>query len=239
MIQTKTISYSDPDTEYEGFLAFDDSLKGKKPVVLIAHTFRGLSSFEEEKAIALAQLGYMGFAIDVYGKGKRAKNPEEAGQFMAALNDNRPLLLQRMKRSLQQGMTHKGADPEKVGAIGFCFGGKCVLDLVRSGIALSGAVTFHGVYDAPGIHENTPIKTPTLILHGWEDPLAPPQAMHALAEELNRKGALWEMNIYGQTGHAFTNPNANARQEGLFYQADASRKSWSRMQSFFKESFGT
>ena len=238
MIKTETISYSDAEMEYEGCMAYDDSRAGRKPLVLIAHTFRGLSAFEEEKAVALARLGYAAFAIDVYGKGKRAKNPDEAGRFMAELNNNRPLLLERMKLSLKQGMENKWVDPEKVGAIGFCFGGKCVLDLIRSGIAIQGAVTFHGVYDPPGINRETPVQTPLLLLHGWEDPLAPPRAMNALAEELNRKGANWEMNVYGQTGHAFTNPNAHAREDGLFYQEDANRKSWQRMRTFFAEIFG-
>jgi dienelactone hydrolase len=236
MIQTHKVTYSDSTHTYEGVVAYEETSE-KRPVVMIAHAFGGQSKFEESKAIELANLGYIGFAIDLYGKGKRATSPDEAQQLMDVLNSDRSLLLERMKTSLTQAKKFEFAEETKVGAIGFCFGGKCVLDLARSGASLSGIVSFHGLYDAPGFNQDQKITTPLLILHGWNDPLATPDATVALANELSDKGADWEINAYGNTGHAFTNPNAKFPEKGLVYNEEVSDKAWMRMTSFFKKAF--
>lgn len=234
MIQTQKVAYSDSTQTYEGVVAYQESTT-PQPVIMIAHAYGGQSAFEENKALALAQLGYVGFAIDVYGKGKRAKSPDEAQQLMDTLNSDRALLLERMKTSLAQARNFEFGDETKVGAIGFCFGGKCVLDLARSGAPLSGIVSFHGLYDAPGFNQDQKITTPLLILHGWNDPLATPDATVALANELSDKGAYWEINVYSNTGHAFTNPNAKFPEKGLVYNEEVSDKPWMRMTSFLKK----
>jgi len=236
MIQTQKVAYSDSTQTYEGVVAYQESAT-PKPVIMIAHAYGGQSAFEENKALALAQLGYVGFAIDVYGKGKRAKSPDEAQQLMDTLNSDRALLLERMKTSLAQARNFEFGDETKIGAIGFCFGGKCVLDLARSGAALKGALSFHGLYDAPSFNTNQKIVTPLLILHGWDDPLAPPADMVSIANELTEKGADWEIDAYGHTGHAFTNPNAKFPEKGLVYNQDVSDKAWTRMKSFFQKAF--
>ncbi|MEP2670146.1 MAG: dienelactone hydrolase family protein [Cyclobacteriaceae bacterium] len=236
MIQTRKVAYSDSTQKYEGVVAYQESAT-PQPVIMIAHAYGGQSAFEENKALTLAQLGYVGFAIDVYGKGKRAKSPDEAQQLMDTLNSDRALLLERMKTSLAQARNFEFGDETKIGAIGFCFGGKCVLDLARSGASLKGAVSFHGLYDAPSFNTNQKIVTPLLILHGWDDPLAPPADMVAIANELTKKGADWEINAYGHTGHAFTNPNAKFPEKGLVYNQDVSDKAWARMKSFFQKAF--
>ena len=173
MIRTDKITYSDSGNTYEGFLAFDTSGESRKPLVLVAHTVRGLCSFEQEKAIALARLGYVAFAIDLYGKENQGMPPGEARNFMDELNKNRLLLLKRMQRSLKVAKSQPMVNPEKVGVIGFCFGGKCALDLGRSGESLKGVVSFHGLYDPPMINRETKMECAVLILHGWNDPLAP------------------------------------------------------------------
>ncbi len=238
-INTERILYNDAQNGFEGVLAYDTEVTGKIPVVLVAHAFGGQSKFEESKAIALAELGYLGFAIDIYGQGKRAKSPQEAQALMDVLNADRKLLLERMQMCLAQAKWFELADTTKIGAIGFCFGGKCVLDLARSGEKLSGIVSFHGLYDAPQFNQDTKITTPVLVLHGWDDPLAPPNDAVMLAEELTRKDADWEINAYGKTGHAFTNPKARFPDKGLVYNESVSDKAWKRMVTFFENVFAS
>ena len=237
MIETEKIAYSDSADNFEGFLAYDASMAGKRPLVLVAHTIRGPSPFEEEVAMELAGLGYVAFAIDLYGKDRQARPPGEARGFMDALNENRSLLLARMQLALGVAKSQAMVHPEKVGVIGFCFGGKCALDLARSGESLRGIVSFHGLYDPPGINGDTKMKCAVLILHGWDDPLAPPQALLALTEELTRNAAEWEVDAYGHTGHAFTNPLANMPEKGLSFHKASADKAWSRMKSFLYEQF--
>jgi len=237
MMQTREISYGPPENNFRGFLATETGRLGPKPVVLIAHTIRGRTDFEEQKALALARQGYTGFAIDLYGNGKQARNPDEAQALMQSLNTNRKLLLSRMLLALETARSLPGADPSCVAGIGFCFGGKCILDLARSGADLAGVASFHGLYDPPGIHPDTPITAPVLVLHGWDDPLAPPESVVALGQELTRKGARWELVAYGHTGHAFTNPMARDASKGLYYSPEADAKAWARMLGFFKAAF--
>lgn len=237
MIVTEKIEYRDSETTYEGVLAYNNRASTKRPVVLISHAYGGQSKFEETKAKEIAELGYVGFAIDIYGKGKRAKSPDEAQQLMDNLNNNRSQLSQRMMTSLDTAKSLEIVDNENVGAIGFCFGGKCVLDLARSGIKIKGCVSFHGVYDAPNINQETKINTSLLILHGWDDPLAQPADVIELTKELTKKGADWELNAYGHTGHAFTNPKANLPEKGLVYSKEANSKSWKRMSEFLSNKF--
>lgn len=238
MIKTETIIYKDSlGAEFEGTISWDDSHQQKRPGILVVHTFRGQVEFETNKAIELAKLGYVGFAIDLYGKGKRAKVKEEADALMKEMNDNRPLLLKRVLLGLTELQTHPIVDETKIGAIGFCFGGKTVLDLARSATDIKGVVSFHGVYDHPGIINTQPIKASVLVLHGWEDPLAKPEQTVALAQELTERQADWQILAFGHTGHAFTNPQANFRDQGMFYQANADKRSWKAMVNFFEEKF--
>ncbi|MEZ4811406.1 MAG: dienelactone hydrolase family protein [Allomuricauda sp.] len=237
MIRTEERVYSDSKRAYQGVVAFDDALEGKRPVVLICHTWVGQSQFEETKAIELAKLGYLAFAIDVYGQGKRAKDASEAEILMNEALRDRQVLLNRMLLALDSIKHHSLADTSKIGTIGFCFGGKCALDLARSGVDIQGVISFHGIFDPPGLDHKGDIKAKVLVMHGWEDPLALPKDIHALGEELTRRNAIWEMDLYGRTGHAFTNPNANAPDKGMKFNPLANGRSWRRMINFFEEVF--
>ncbi len=237
MIATEDITYSDGSDAFQGVIAWDDEIQTTRPVVLVVHTFRGQSQFETNKARELAKLGYIGFAIDVYGEGKRAGSPEEAQQLMDELNNNRSLLLKRMQLSLQTAKDLKFADEHRVAAVGYCFGGKCVLDLARSGAEIQGAVTFHGVYDKPDLDHKQTIKPSVLILHGWDDPLGLPHQVLELAAELTSLQADWMINSYGHTGHAFTNPNAQSPEDGMFYQKRTNDRAWESMCRFLSEIF--
>ncbi len=237
MIQTNNFTYAASGQSYQGVVAHDDSIKGKRPVVLVSHTWVGQSEFETKKASELAKLGYLAFAIDVYGKGKRAKNATEAEALMNELLADRQELLDRILLALDKIKAHDLANTEKVGIIGFCFGGKCALDLARSGTDIKGAVCFHGIFDPPGLDHEGDIKAKILVLHGWEDPLAFPKDIVSLGYELTERNAVWEMDVFGHTGHAFTNPNANAPDDGMMYNPLASDRSWQRMSHFFEEVF--
>ena len=237
MIRTETITYTDSKQTFEGKISWDDSLKGKKPGILIAHMFGGQSDFETGKSVELAKLGYVGMAIDLYGKGRRAANPNDAAKLMAELNDDRALLLKRMELSLETLGNHPEVDVTKIGAIGYCFGGKCALDLARSGADLRGVVSFHGMFDKPGLPEENPIKAAILIMHGWNDPMAKPEMFVQFANEMTERKADWQMHAFGHTGHGFTNPKANSPERGVFYQPTSSKRAWKAMSDFFEEIF--
>ncbi len=236
-IKTQQFTYSDDLTTFEGLIAWNDSFQTVRPVVMVAHTYKGQSEFEVEKCVALAQIGYLAFAVDMYGQGIRASTPEEAQSLMDVLNNDRALLLARIQLALNNIKTHPLADEDKLAAIVFCFGGKCVLDLARSGEEIKGVISFHGVYDQPPFKSKQNVKASILVLHGWEDPLAQPHQTVALAEELTERNADWTIMAFGNTGHAFTNTNANDRKGGMFYNQLADKRSWQQMTTFLEELF--
>ena len=158
----------------------------------------------------------MGVAIDIYGQGKRTSTPEEAGKLMAVLDRDRALLLKHMQLTLKATCTQPQVDPEKIAAIGFCFDGKCVLDLARSNANLRATVSFHRIYDPPPGPSPSQISSAVLVLHGWEDPLAPREDTVALTDELAQADADWQIHMFRHTAHAFTNPAAQAKEDGMF-----------------------
>ena len=237
MIQQKTILYKDDQLTYEGVLCWDDSTSESRPGVLVAHAFGGQSSFDIEKAYLLAELGYVGFAIDMYGQGNRATTREEASRLMHTLTDNRPLLLERMTLAWEVLKSLEKVDANRTAAIGFCFGGKCVLDLARSGVNINGVVPFHGIFDQPGIQYTAPILASILVLHGYDDPLATPNQMVELTDELSKRKADWQLVAFGNTGHAFTNPKANAPEIGMIFNSTTNERAWKMMENFLASIF--
>jgi len=236
-IQTRSIEYKDGDVLLEGYLAWDDTNGDQRPGVLISHAWAGRSEFEEGKAVSLAELGYAGFAMDLYGKGVRGTNAEENGALMQPLLDDRATLQRRMKLALEQVRKLEVVDPSRVAAMGFCFGGLSVLDLARTGADLAGVASFHGLFNAPGNTGGNRISAKVLVMHGWDDPMATPDQVLSLADELNEMGADWQIHGYGNTMHAFTNPAANDPGFGTVYNAQADRRSWQSLQLFLAEIF--
>lgn len=237
MIKSEKLIYHIDQAPFEVVVSWDDQILHHRPGVLIAHTFRGQTDFEVAKSVDLAKLGYIAFAVDLYGQGRRASTPEEANALMAELNNNRLLLRERMTKTLHEFRKHPRVDHAKIGAIGFCFGGKCVLDLARSGAEVNGVVSFHGIYDAPQIEYSADFSASVLVLHGWDDPLASPQAVNTLAEELTHRNTDWQIIAFGHTGHAFTNPNVHNRDTGMFFQETSNCRAWLAMEGFLKEVF--
>lgn len=236
-IVENTLVYHDGSTELEAFFAFDDSVTARRPGVLISHTWGGRDSFVAEKARKLAALGYVGFALDMYGKGILGTGPSENALLMKPFMDDRAKLQRRIKAALLTLKTLPWVDAKKTAAIGFCFGGLCVLDLGRTGADICGVVSFHGLLEAPGNTRGTKIKAKILALHGYDDPMAIPEQALAFQQEITEAGADWQFVSYGHTMHAFTNPNANNPDFGTVYQADADRRSWRAMTDFLSEIF--
>lgn len=236
-IRTRLIDYDDGQTSYEGLLAWDDAIEGARPGVLVAHTIRGRTAFEEGKAEELARLGYCAFALDVYGKSALGGDDASNRAHMEALKEDRDDLQQRLLVALRVLRDQPQVEGDQLAAIGFCFGGLCVLDLARCTHDVSGVVSFHGLLEAPGNTGDRKIKAKVLVLHGWDDPLATPDKVISLTKEMTAMEADWQLHAYGNTVHAFTNPAANDSVRGTVYDAAANRRSWIAMRNFLDEIF--
>ena len=239
-MKIEKIAYQEGGTQLEGHLVHDPATTGKRPVVLIAHAWAGQGDFERDRAQKLAELGYAGYALDMYGKGVLGTSVAENSALMKPFMEDRMLLRRRLLAGLASIRQHAVVDPAQVGAIGFCFGGLCVLDLARSGADVSGVVAFHGLLGAPDLpdQEKPTIRAKVLALHGYDDPMAKPEALVGFASEMTRAGADWQIHAYGGTMHAFTNPEASDPGFGTVYSKSADQRSWIAMKNFFAEIFG-
>lgn len=238
-ISTRLVDYRDGDLVFEGKLAWDDDIAGPRPGVLVAHTIRGRSQFEESKAELLAAMGYTGFAIDVYGKDAIGSEFDHCREMMESLRSERAVLQRRLLQAVQALRDQAEVDASRIAAMGYCFGGLCALDIARTGEPLAGVVSFHGLFDAPGNTAGNRIRARILALHGWDDPLATPEQAVAFGEELSSMGADWQLHCYGNVRHAFTNPAADASNGVTVYNDAADRRSWAAAQYFLSELFDT
>jgi dienelactone hydrolase len=235
-MQTEYFDYRDAELTCEGYVAYDASARAKRPCVLIFHAWGGQSDAERATADEIARLGYVGFAVDMYGKGVRGDPLVGNERLMQPFLDDRAMLRRRALAALEAARSHPAVDPERVGAIGYCFGGLCALDLARAAPpGLKGVASFHGVLVPPNIGEQQPITASVLLLHGYADPMAPPDHVLAIARELTDAGADWQLHAYGHAMHAFTFPGANLPERGIKYDPPAARRSWLAMRNFFEE----
>ncbi len=237
-VSTKLIDYNDGDTSLEGFFAFDDTQSMPMPTVLICHAWGGRDDFVCEKAKKLTELGYAGFALDMYGKGVLGSGPEENATLMQPFMDDRGLLQRRISVALKTVRDLNEVDSARIAAIGFCFGGLCVLDLARTGADLKGVISFHGLLSPPGNTGNNEIKAKVLVMHGYDDPMVPNNDVIALQDELTKAKADWQFHSFGNTMHAFTNPIANDPSFGTVYNSVSDNRSWQTMQNFLDEILG-
>jgi dienelactone hydrolase len=229
------IEYRHQGKVFEGFMCVDDRRTGPRPGVMVSHAWAGRSDFECDKARKLAALGYVGFAHDLYGKGILGRSPEENGALMKPLLEDRPLLQARLAAALVCLRAQPEVDPARIAAMGFCFGGLCVLDLARTGADVRGVASFHGLLGAPGNTTGTPIRAKALVLHGYDDPMCPPDSVLAFAKEFSAAGSDWQLHAYGGTMHSFTNPEADNPDFGTVYNANADRRSWASLVDFLGE----
>jgi dienelactone hydrolase len=237
----RDVEYKDGDKVFQGFHVFDDAVSGKRPAVLVVHQWTGLSNYEKSRSRMLAELGYNVFAVDIYGKGVRPPVPvasaEEAGKY----KKDRALYRSRLQLGLDVLLKDERTDTNKVAAIGYCFGGGGVLELVRMKAPLLGVVSFHGSLDAgEGMNATPWTKLPKiLVLHGADDPYAPMKDVAALQSEMKVPGADLQVVLYSGAVHSFTQVEAgNDLSKGAAYNADADRRSWLAMKNFLEEIFG-
>lgn len=236
-LHTETIEYKQGDATCEGYLAYDDAVKGPRPAVLVVHDWMGLEGYAKMRADMLAKLGYVAFAADIYGKDVRPKNPKEAGALAGKYKGDRALLRERVNAALGVLKKQSQADTKRIAAIGYCFGGTTVLELARSGADINGIVTFHGGLDTP-TRDAKNIKCKVLICHGADDPSVPATDVAALQDELRLAGVDWQMVYYSGAVHSFTRPDSgNDNSKGAAYNEKADKRSWEAMKEFFAEIF--
>ena len=236
-LETRTVETDHDGALLEGVLAFDPVV-GPRPAVLIFHSWAGRSEGEETVARRMAELGYAGIACDLYGKGRRGTNKEECAALMDPLMADRAALQARLLHWVDVVRALPEVDGSPIAAMGFCFGGLCALDLARTGADVAGVGSFHGLFIPPGNREGTPIKARVIAFHGWDDPMAPPDQVTALGNELTRSGADWQIHAYGGTMHAFTNPAAADPEAGLLHNPTAAARAWTSFEAFLAECFG-
>ncbi|WP_017930949.1 dienelactone hydrolase family protein [Robiginitomaculum antarcticum] len=235
-IMTREVEYFDGKQRCVGYLAWDNSVVSPRPGVLISPAWGGRDSFADQKAVQMAGLGYVGFAIDVYGDAAQPETTDEKMAAMGAIADDRDKLLTRVKAGMAAAQALDEIDGGHMAMMGFCFGGMCTLDMARRGADLKAAISFHGVIDDPD-YKRKKSTAKVLVLHGWDDPMSDHESIVKLGEELNGLGMDWQLHAYGQTSHAFTVPGANDKKLGLDYNADADRRSWAAATDLLSEVF--
>ena len=233
-MKTETVNYQAKNIDLKGYVAFPDV--DNAPLVLIAHTWAGKDEFVHQRAEDLAALGYVGFAVDMYGNGKVGADTAENESLMTPLVSDRDMLKDRIVSALNYGKSLPGVDSSRAAAIGYCFGGLVVLDLARSGEDLNGVVSFHGLLMPSDISEKG-IKAKVLVLHGERDPMVPLDMVDTFQKEMTEADADWQLHSYGGTYHAFTNPDANDPNLGTQFNKSANDRSWQSMKNFFAEIF--
>lgn len=237
-IQMQPVEYKDGETVLQGYFAYDDAVQGKRPGILIVHEWKGVGDYTKKRAEQLASLGYAAFAADMYGKGIYAKDHEEAGKLAGAFREDRELTRRRAKAALDALRSRPEVDPEKVAAIGYCFGGMTVLEMARAGFDLKGVVSFHGTLTTPSPAKPEEVKAKILVHHGAEDPYVKPADVAAFIGEMNAAGADWQLTEHGGAVHSFTVTEAGSdKSAGAAYNPAADRRSWKSMINFFEEIF--
>lgn len=237
-IQTKTVEYRDGETALKGYLVWDDSSEEKRPGVVVVHEWWGLNEYARKRAEMLASLGYAAFAVDMYGKDQVTEHAEEAGGWMKQITANMEAWQRRALLGLNLLRDEAIVDPERLGAIGYCFGGATVMQMAYAGANLKGVVSFHGSLPLPTPEQAKQIKPSVLIAHGSADSFIPQERVLAFQKALDEAGVKWEMTIFGGSQHGFTNPGADKYGlKGVSYNADADRRSWELMTSFFSDLF--
>jgi len=235
-VQTKVIEYKQDDQVLEGYLAWDDAVAGPRPGVLVVHEWTGLGDYPKMRARMLAEMGYIAFAADIYGKGIRPATPQEAGAQAAIYKRDQKLMRDRVRAGLDVLRHEPMCEPKRVAAIGYCFGGTCVLELARSGADVAGVVSFHGGLATANPADAKNIRGKVLVLHGGDDPHVTPKEVDAFEDEMRAAGVDWQVVAYGGAVHAYTNPSAGSdKSRGAAYNAAADRRSWEAMKVFFAE----
>ena len=240
-IVSKEITYKQGDTTMKGLITYDDSIPGKRPGVLVVHEWWGHNDYARKRARMLAELGYLALAVDMYGEGKTADHPDDAGKFSSAVGGNLPLAKARFDAALETLKGQPNVEAEKIAAIGYCFGGGILLNMARMGTEIDGVVSFHGSLATASPAKKGDIKTRVRVFNGADDPFVKKEQIEAFKREMEVAGVDYEFVNYPGAVHSFTNPDADAFGKKfklpLAYNAEADRDSWQQTQVFFREIF--
>jgi dienelactone hydrolase len=227
------VPYTDGKTSLEGFVAYPS--QKKSPCVILCHAWKGRDEFICDQARQIASWGYVGFAIDMYGKGVIGKSKEENAALKKPFLDDRHLLQRRILKGFEAAQDLTGAN--KIAVVGFGFGGLCALDLARAGVNLLGAISVYGHFEPPPAVLIKPIRAKILLLHGHADPVVPPTELLDFGSELSKAGIDWQAHLYGGAMHAFTTPGANDPASGIMYHPVAAERAQMAIHSFLDEVF--
>lgn len=233
------VEYRSGGVTMKGYLAYNETLPMQRPGVLVVHEWWGLNDYAKSRADELARLGYVALAVDMYGDGTNVATQAEAKALASPLREDRGLMRERIHAALTFLKKQPLVDPQQIAAIGYCFGGTVALELARSGADVAGVVSFHGNLDTPEPTASSNIQARVLVLHGADDSFVPMQQVVDFQNEMRQSGADWQMNIYGDAVHSFTNPNNGTnKSSGVAYNEKAAKRSWEAMKSFLTELFG-
>src|SRR6266496_2025869 len=233
-VKTRELEYQQDGTVLQGFIAWDDAGRGKRPGVLVVHEWWGHNEHARNQARRLAEAGYVGFALDMYGKGKVTTHPQDAQAFVNEVTKDPAVLAARFNAALEQLKRDPHVDTTRLAAIGYCFGGAVVLGMARAGADLAAVVTFHGALATQTPAQPGKVKARILVLAGGADPFVPPEQVEAFKKEMQAAGAQFEVVVYPGAKHGFTNPDAGSYgMDQLAYNAAADRQSWAAMLALF------
>lgn len=234
-IVEEIVTYSDGEIEMVGVFAYDDSIEGSRPGVLVVHEWYGNNEYAHERARKLAALGYAAFAVDMYGDGLLATSPDEAREQVMKVLPYRDVVESRFGAAREWLAAHDLVDGNRVAAVGYCFGGAVLLELARGGIDLAGVASFHGSFATGAPAEEGALQTRILVCHGAADPMIGPEAVGEFMEEMMRARADIEFIAYPDALHSFTNPDADDPEMGLQYHPEADARSWETLQGFLTD----
>jgi len=241
MVEGKDVQYSAEGVTLKGYLAYDKSIKGKRPAVLVVHEWWGLNDYARKRADMLAELGYAALAVDMYGEGKTASHPDDAGKFSSELMKNFDVAKARFMAAVEFLKGQPTVDPDRLAAIGYCFGGGVVLNMARQGVDLKGVASFHGGLAAVKPAAPGEVKAKILVLHGADDKFTTPEQIEAFKQEMKKAGADFRFIAYPGAIHSFTNPEAGELGKKfnlpLAYNAEADKKSWEELKKFLAAIF--
>jgi len=238
LLKEENITYTGDSVTMNGFVVYDENIKGVRPAVLVVHEWWGLNDYAKMRARELAKLGYIAMAVDMSGDGKQADNPELAGQLATPFYADPQMAKRRFHAALEKLKTYSETDVNKVAAIGYCFGGTQVLNMANLGEDLKAVVSFHGGLEVVTPDKNT-LKAHVLVCHGGADPFVPQEQVDQFRKQMDSIGAVYVFKTYDSSTHAFTNPNATAMGEKfkipIKYNATADTASWNDMKDFFEK----
>lgn len=236
---TQLIEYKLDNLVMEGFFAVDYEIEPTRGLIIIVHDWTGNREFAQEKARYFAKQGFSAFAVDLYGKGKRGSDTDKSinQALLSDLMANRDIIVPRLDIGIECAKSLKKIDSDKVMLIGFCMGGLCVLDFARSGANVAGVVSVHGLLQPPEITKNAQIMAKILVLHGYKDRSVSHQQILEFESEMTKRNADWQMHIFSDTYHSFTNPKANDLASGLLYNQLSNTRTWNLVRGFTNELF--